>query len=71
MTTVAWARLPALIRIPNTRPELENILREHGATSRIVSMALPHEEIIEIIQDALSQGLDFKWGLANDKQADR
>lgn len=69
---LAWARIPALIRLPPERMPLEKLLRADGATSRFVSTQTPADEIIEIIQVAVSKGLDFKWGLesANTESAE-
>ncbi|GEM_PF-164473 len=61
---IAWARIPALIRLPTNRYHLEQLLRDNGATSRFVFQDTPLKEIIEMIQHAISDNLDFKWGLS-------
>jgi type II secretory ATPase GspE/PulE/Tfp pilus assembly ATPase PilB-like protein len=60
---LAWARLPALIRLPASKQHWEALLTEHGATSRFVSRDTEADDIIEIIQQAISEKLDFRWGI--------
>lgn len=60
---LAWARLPALIRLPVTKPHWKALLKEHGATSRFVSRDVEADDIVEIIQQAISEKLDFRWGI--------
>lgn len=66
-THVAWSRLPALVRIPGSRPQWEAMLREHGSTSRFISREAPVELAVELIQEAITKKLDFKWGLKGSK----
>ncbi len=62
-THVAWSRLPALVRIPESRPQWQALLREHGSTSRFITREAPAELAVELIQEAISKKMDFKWGL--------
>jgi response regulator RpfG family c-di-GMP phosphodiesterase len=60
---LAWARIPALIRIPAAKPNWEKLLKEHGATSRFISRDAEPNEVVALIQTAISEKLDFKWGI--------
>jgi type II secretory ATPase GspE/PulE/Tfp pilus assembly ATPase PilB-like protein len=60
---LAWARIPALIRLPANKPQWESLLKEHGATSRFVSRDLEANDVVAIIQTAISEQLDFRWGI--------
>ena len=60
---LAWARLPALIRLPASKQHWEALLREHGSTSRFVTRDVEADDIVEIIQQAISEKLDFRWGI--------
>lgn len=62
-THIAWSRLPALVLLPEGRPELEGILRDHGATSRMLEKPVEPEEVARIIHKAISDEVDFHWGL--------
>lgn len=59
---LAWSRLPALIRLPPQKPHLEALLRENGATSRFVNQDDPVDEMVSLIQKAVSENADFMWG---------
>lgn len=60
---LAWSRIPALIRLPATKQHWEALLKEHGATSKFVSRDAEAGEIVELIQQAISEKLDFRWGV--------
>lgn len=60
---VAWSRLPALIRIPAGKSDWEAAFRAEGATSRFVTSAMPEGSIVEIVRQAISDHVDFKWGI--------
>ena len=60
---LAWTRIPALIRIPATKLSWEQLLKEHGATSRFISRDAEPNEVVALIQTAISEKLDFKWGI--------
>ena len=62
---MAWSRLPAILVLPDNRRELEKLLRDAGATSRFIYKSTPNEDIITMINEAISKRLDFKWGLEN------
>jgi type II secretory ATPase GspE/PulE/Tfp pilus assembly ATPase PilB-like protein len=59
----AWARIPALIRFPANKPHWEPLLKEHGATSRFVSYTIAPRDVVSIVQTAISDKLDFRWGI--------
>ncbi len=59
---LAWARVPALIRLPTTKSHWEKLLREHGATSKFITRDAEPNEVVAIIQKAISEKLDFRWG---------
>lgn len=59
---LAWSRLPALIWLPPDKAHWEALLRANGATSKFVSQESPVDEVISLIQQALSDKVDFKWG---------
>ncbi len=63
-TAMAWSRLPALLLIPEGREDIKDALTKDGATSKMLSKTLPVSNIIVEIGRALSQNLDFTWGLA-------
>lgn len=60
---IAWARIPALLRFPESKPHWPSLLRAHGATSKFVSLSTAAEEVVVIIQQAITDHVDFKWGL--------
>ena len=62
---MAWSRLPALIRLPEGRETLKEKLQAEGATSRFVLKTEPSEQIIEMINSALAENLDYSWGIEN------
>lgn len=64
---IAWSRLPALLRIPVSKPDWESLLKEHGATSRFVDSAVSAEAVTAMVQKAINDRLDFKWGVVTDK----
>ena len=59
---LAWSRLPALVRLPPDKAHWEALLRANGATSKFVSKESPIDEIISLIQHAVTDKVDFKWG---------
>jgi len=59
---MAWSRLPALIWLPPDKAHWEALLRANGATSKFVSQADPIDGTISLIQHAVSDKVDFKWG---------
>lgn len=63
---MAWSKLPALLYVPQGREDLKQRLREDGATSKFIEQDLPVANIIEEINHALSNNLDFTWGLSSD-----
>lgn len=65
---LAWSRIPALIRLPATKQHWEALLKEHGATSKFVSRDAEAGEIVELIQQAISEKLDFRWGVEPSKE---
>lgn len=58
---MAWSRLPAVLLYPDARPELEELLRADGATSRFVGKSAAPGELIEIVNSALARHVDFRW----------
>jgi len=46
----AWSLLPAILLLPDNRPELEQRLRETGTTSICLPKKTPHHELLETIQ---------------------
>jgi energy-coupling factor transporter ATP-binding protein EcfA2/CheY-like chemotaxis protein len=59
---LAWSRLPALIRLPQQKAHWEILLREKGATSKFVKIGDPLDEVVNLIQAAVSDKADFNWG---------
>jgi len=66
---LAWSRLPALIRLPEGREELQEKLVADGATSRFISKSAPASEVIALINAALAENLGFSWGKQSDSRA--
>ena len=66
---LAWSRLPALIRLPEGREELQEKLVADGATSRFISKSVPASEVIALINAALAENLGFSWGKQSDSRA--
>jgi len=61
---MAWSRLPALLLLPEGRPDLENKIREEGATSKMITKPENPEEVVFQINKAVAEHLDFRWGLS-------
>lgn len=59
---IAWSRIPALIRIPADKPHWKALLLAHGATSKFASKAIDEKEVVSLVQSAISNNLDFRWG---------
>lgn len=59
---LAWSRLPALVRLPTEKQHWEALLKEHGATSKFVLQSHELGELLALIQQAVSDNLDFMWG---------
>lgn len=66
-TALAWSRIPALIRLPDGRENLKEILVKEGATSRFISKTAPANDIISEINEALTKSMDYSWGVDNSK----
>ncbi len=60
-TAMAWSRLPALILLPHEHPEWESLLRDEGATSKMVQKPITNDELISIVSEALALNMDFSW----------
>jgi hypothetical protein len=58
---MAWSRLPALLLYPDAKPELEDKLREAGATSRFLPKSTEVNLIVRAVSYALNRHLDFRW----------
>jgi len=58
---LAWSRLPALLLYPDAKPELEDKLREAGATSRFLPKSTEVNLIVRAVSYALNRHLDFRW----------
>lgn len=67
---VAWSRLPALLMFPEGHEHWQHLLVEHGATSRFASKHTPADQIAAIIQEAISENRDFRWGTVERDAAD-
>ncbi|WP_421134105.1 GspE/PulE family protein [Alteromonas sp. A079] len=66
---IAWARIPALIRLPANKAHWKAILIKEGATSKFVSKDEDVTKTVHTIQAAISHNADFRWGInANDDQ---
>ena len=61
---MAWSRLPALILLPDGRDEPQVKLVADSATSRFMFESTDSANIIEVINKALAENLDFSWGVA-------
>jgi type IV pilus assembly protein PilB len=62
---LAWSRLPALIRLPEGKDNLKEILQKEGATSRFINKTAPVNDIISEINEALTKNMDYSWGSDN------
>ena len=60
---VAWARIPALLRIPHGNEHWKSLLIEHGATSKFVTDDINTNEIVTLVQSAINENVDFRWGI--------
>jgi len=60
---MAWSRLPALLVLPDGRPDLQQKLIDEGATSRFAARSTPADAVVEMINEALTRKEDFRWGM--------
>ena len=66
---LAWSRLPAVVRTPPGRDELEAPIREAGATSRFLPQDAGVDALVALVNEALSSDSDYQWG-RQDSQAE-
>ncbi len=60
-TAMAWSRLPALLLLHDDSPERRQHLRDHGATSQMLGRDTPPDQVVRLINKALSRHVDFRW----------
>lgn len=61
----AWARtnLPAMLRYPEGKQSIKDLLLKHGYFAYFISQSVPATEVLRIIAEAQKKVLNYNWGL--------